>query len=89
MEGFLDALGTATLLLLVAVGLLAGWIAGAVAGRRRGLYLLLGVVGALATPVVLAALGLGILAAGGVILLLALAALGAVLILVLARANFD
>jgi uncharacterized membrane protein YeaQ/YmgE (transglycosylase-associated protein family) len=89
MEGFWDALGTVTLVLLVAVGLLAGWIAGAVAGRRRGLYLLLGVVGAVAAPFLLAALGLGLLAAGSLIAILAVAVLGALLILVLARLVFD
>ena len=89
MEGFWDTLGTVTLILLVAVGLLAGWIAGAVAGRRKGLYLLLGVVGAVAAPFVLAALGLGVLAAGGLIAILAVAVVGALLVLLLARMIFD
>jgi uncharacterized membrane protein YeaQ/YmgE (transglycosylase-associated protein family) len=89
MEGFWDALGTVTLVLLVVVGLLAGWLAGAVAGRRKGLYMLLGVVGAVAAPFLLAALGIGVLAAGGVIAILAVAAVGALLLLVLARMVFD
>jgi uncharacterized membrane protein YeaQ/YmgE (transglycosylase-associated protein family) len=89
MEGFWDALGTLTLILLVAVGLLAGWIAGMVAGRRKGLYLLLGVVGAVAAPFLLAAVGLGVLAAGGLIAILAVAVVGALLILILARLIFD
>jgi hypothetical protein len=57
MEGFWDALGTVTLLLLVAVGLLAGWIAGAVAGRRKGLYLLSASWARWPLPFLLAALG--------------------------------
>lgn len=89
MEGFLDALGVVALLLLVAIGLLAGWLAGAVAGRRRGLYLLLGVAGAVAAPFILAALGVGILAAGSLVALVLVAVLGAALILVLARVLFD
>jgi uncharacterized membrane protein YeaQ/YmgE (transglycosylase-associated protein family) len=89
MHGFFDALGSVTLVLLVAVGLLSGWIAGAVAGRRKGLYLVLGVVGAVAAPFVLAALGLGVLAAGGLIAILAVSLLGAALILVLAKLVFD
>jgi uncharacterized membrane protein YeaQ/YmgE (transglycosylase-associated protein family) len=89
MEGFWDALGTVTFILLVVVGLLAGWIAGAVAGRRKGLYLLLGVVGAVAAPFLLAALGVGMLAAGGLIAILAVALVGALLILIVARFVFD
>ena len=89
MEGFLDALGVVALVLLVGIGLVAGWLAGLVAGRRKGLYLLLGVAGAVAAPFVLAALGVGILAAGGLVAILIVAALGAALILVLARVVFD
>jgi uncharacterized membrane protein YeaQ/YmgE (transglycosylase-associated protein family) len=89
MEGFWDALGAVTLILLVLVGLIAGWIAGAIAGRRKGLYLLFGVVGAVAVPFLLAALGLGALAAGGLIAILAMAVAGALLILLVARAFLD
>jgi uncharacterized membrane protein YeaQ/YmgE (transglycosylase-associated protein family) len=89
MEGFLDTLGTVTLVLLVAIGLLSGWIAGAIAGRRKGLYLMLGVVGAVAAPILLAALGLGVLAAGGLLAILAAAVVGALLVLVLAKLLFD
>jgi len=89
MEAFLDALGAVTFALLVVVGLLAGWIAGSMAGRNRALYLVLGVVGALLAPFVLAALGLGILAAYGALAILIAALLGAMILLVLARALFD
>lgn len=86
MEGFLDALGMVTLLLLVAVGAASGLIAGRMAGRRTAAYVALGIVGAVATPFVLAALGLGILAAGGILLLLVVAFAGAVILLAVGRA---
>lgn len=86
MEGLLDALGMVTLLLLVAVGAASGLIAGRMAGRRTAAYVALGIVGAVATPFVLAALGLGILAAGGILLLLVVAFAGAVILLAVGRA---
>ncbi len=89
MEGFLDALGAFSLTVLVLVGLLAGWIASSIAGGHRLRYLVLGVVGAVALPFVLAALGIGILAAGGLLLLLIVAAIGAAIVLAIARAIFD
>jgi uncharacterized membrane protein YeaQ/YmgE (transglycosylase-associated protein family) len=86
MEGFLDAVGAVALVLLVLVGLGAGYIAGKVAGRNMALYLVVGVVAAVATPFVLAALGIGVLAAGGIILLMLVAALGAVVVLAIVQA---
>ncbi|SFO90408.1 GlsB/YeaQ/YmgE family stress response membrane protein [Tranquillimonas alkanivorans] len=89
MEGFLDALGTVALILLVLVGLLAGWIASVIAGGHRVRYMALGVAGAVVLPFLLAALGLGILAAGGLLAILAVALIGAVIVLVVAKAVFD
>ena len=89
MEAFLDALGFVSIVFLVVVGLLAGWIAATVAGGHRVRYMALGVVGALALPFVLAALGIGVLAAGGLILLLVVAAIGAAIVLAIAKAIFD
>jgi uncharacterized membrane protein YeaQ/YmgE (transglycosylase-associated protein family) len=90
VEGFLEALGTIGLILLIVVGLLAGWIASAIAGgRHRTRYLVAGVLAALATPFLLAAIGVGVLAAGGLLVILLAAAVGAVLVLLLARAIFD
>ncbi|ROU03608.1 GlsB/YeaQ/YmgE family stress response membrane protein [Histidinibacterium lentulum] len=86
MEGLLDALGTVALILLILVGLAAGWIASLVTGGNRPLYLALGVVAALATPFVLAALGLTALAAGGALVILAMGAVGAVVVLALVAA---
>jgi len=89
MEGLLDALGAVTLILLIAIGLLAGWIAGTVAGRRMPLYLMIGVVAAVAAPFIVAALGLGVLAAGGIIAILAVALVGALIVLAIVKAVFD
>ncbi|UWR33140.1 GlsB/YeaQ/YmgE family stress response membrane protein [Sulfitobacter sp. W027] len=86
MEAFLDTLGAVALIALVVVGLVAGAIAGAVAGRNRLLYLILGVVGAVALPFILAALGVTVVAAGGLLLLLVVAAIGAGLVLALVTA---
>ncbi|WPZ22263.1 GlsB/YeaQ/YmgE family stress response membrane protein [Sulfitobacter faviae] len=86
MEAFLDTLGAVALIALVVVGLAAGAIAGAVAGRNRVLYLVLGVVGAVALPFILAALGVTVVAAGGLLLLLVIAAIGAALVLALVAA---
>lgn len=86
MEAFLDALGAVALIALVVVGLAAGAIAGAVAGRNRVMYLVLGVVGAVALPFILAALGVTVVAAGGLLVLLAIAAIGAALVLALVAA---
>ncbi len=86
MEAFLDTLGAVALIALVVVGLVAGAIAGAVAGRNRLLYLILGVVGAVALPFILAALGVTVVAAGGLLLLLVVAAIGAGLVLALVSA---
>ncbi|UMA64501.1 GlsB/YeaQ/YmgE family stress response membrane protein [Roseivivax marinus] len=85
MEGLLDAIGALALVLLIAVGLAAGFLAGKIAGRNMALYLVVGVVAAVATPFVLAALGLGILAAGGLLLIALVAAIGAVVVLALVR----
>lgn len=87
MEGFLDMIGVVVLVLLAGVGAAAGVLAGKVAGRNLALYVIVGIFAAIATPFMLAALGVGILAAGGVLLLLVVAAIGAVLVLALVRAT--
>ena len=85
MEAFLDVLGAVSLTLLVLIGLLAGWIASIVAGGNTLRYIALGVAGAVALPFILAALGVGILAAGGLIAILIAALIGAVIVLAIAR----
>lgn len=90
MEGFLHALGGIGLALLVVIGLLAGWLASVVAGgRNRAGYLVLGVLAAVATPFVLAAIGVGVLAAGGLAAILVAAIFGAIVVLILAKFVFD
>jgi uncharacterized membrane protein YeaQ/YmgE (transglycosylase-associated protein family) len=89
MEAFLDALGAVSLTVLILVGLIAGWIAGALAGGSKLKYMALGVLGAVALPFILAALGVGLVAAGGLLVLLVVAAIGALIVLAIARKIFD
>lgn len=86
MEGFFEGLGIAALVILALVGLAVGWLAGLLTGRSKLVYALVGAVAALATPFVLAALGVTVLAAGGVLLVLVVGAVGAALVVALVRA---
>lgn len=86
MEEFFQGLGITALVLLAIVGALAGVIAGKIAGRRMPAYIVLGIVGAVAMPFVLAALGVTALAAGGLIVLLLAALVGAAIVLAIGRA---
>ena len=86
MEQLLEAMGIFALVLLASIGAVAGWIAGRIAGRRMPLYIAVGIGAALAAPFVLAALGLGVLAAGGVLVILALSAVAAIVVLAIVRA---
>lgn len=86
MEGFLEALGIVGLVVLVVIGLLAGYIASlAAGGRDRGRYMVIGVLAALATPFLLALVGVTVLAASGLVAILIAAILGAALVLVVAE----
>jgi uncharacterized membrane protein YeaQ/YmgE (transglycosylase-associated protein family) len=90
MEEVFQGIGVLGLIFLLLVGLLAGWIASKVAGdRHRGQYMAIGVVGALAAPFLLAALGVGLLALGGLVAVLAAAVVGAVIVLIVAKLIFD
>ena len=86
MEGFFEGLGIAALVILALVGLGVGAVAGLVTGRNKLVYALIGAVAALATPFVLAALGVTVLAAGGVLLVLVVGAVGAAVVVALVRA---
>ncbi len=87
MEDLLSGLGFAVLILLALVGLALGWLTSAVTGgRSRELFMIVGALAAVATPFVLAALGVAVLAAGGLLLVLLVAALGAALVLAFLRA---
>ncbi len=85
MEQFFDVIGATALILLVIVGAIAGAIAGWIAGRRMFLYILAGIVGAVALPFILAALGVGLLAAGGLLVILLVALVGAVIVLAIVQ----
>jgi len=85
MEALLDAIGAVVLVLLILIGLGAGYLAGKIAGRHKPLYLIVGVVAAIATPFLLAALGIGVLAAGGLVLVALVSAAGALVVLALVR----
>jgi uncharacterized membrane protein YeaQ/YmgE (transglycosylase-associated protein family) len=90
MEGFLEALGFIGLVVLVVVGLVAGWIASAASGGRdKGRYMAIGVVAAVATPFVLAILGVTALAAAGLVAILFAALIGAVIVLVIVNLVLD
>ncbi|TMV90832.1 GlsB/YeaQ/YmgE family stress response membrane protein [Thioclava sp. BHET1] len=90
MEDVLQAVGTIGLILLVIAGLLAGAVASLVTGgRHKAAYLAIGVLGALATPFIVAILGGAVLAAGGLLAILAMAVLGAVVVLVIGKLILD
>ena len=86
MEGFFEGLGITALVVLALIGLAVGWVAGAVTSRSKLLYAAIGAVAAMATPFVLAALGVTVLAAGGIVLVLIVGAIGAGLVVALVRA---
>ncbi|RVV97755.1 GlsB/YeaQ/YmgE family stress response membrane protein [Mesobaculum littorinae] len=88
MEDVLGALGIFALVVMALVGAVVGWIASVVAGGHRARLVALGVLGAVALPFVAAALGLGVIVGGGLLVLLLAAFLGAVALLILVRLIF-
>ncbi|UOM36644.1 GlsB/YeaQ/YmgE family stress response membrane protein [Acuticoccus sp. I52.16.1] len=89
MEEFFQALGTIGLIFLVVVGVLAGFLASAVqGGRNKVRNIVVGVVGALLLPLIVAVLATGVLAAGGLVLILLVALVGAVAVLAIVRLIF-
>lgn len=89
MEQVFQAIGAMGLVFLLLVGALSGWIAAKVSGGHKARYIAVGVIGALVTPFILAALGIGLLAMGGLIAVLAASLVGAVIVLIIARLIFD
>lgn len=83
IEDVFAGLGVAALAILALVGVAIGWLAGALTGRGKVLYALIGAAAALAMPFVLAALGVTVLAAGGV--LLVVGAVGAAVVVAVVR----
>ncbi len=86
MEEFFHALGVIGFVFLLVVGVLAGVLASQVqGGRNMPRNIVIGVVGALLLPFIVAVLAAGALAAGGLLLILVLAAIGAVAVLVIVQ----
>ncbi|GGC16391.1 hypothetical protein GCM10011363_35970 [Marivita lacus] len=89
MEQFFQALGTVGFLILLAAGVIAGLIASMLqGGRNKPRNVAIGVVGALLLPFLVALAAAGALAAGGLMLIVILALVGAVLVLVIAQLIF-
>ena len=88
MADFFANLGIATLVILGMIGLAVGWLAGAFTHRSKPLYALIGAAAAMATPFVLAALGVTVLAAGGVLAVIVVGAVAAAVVVALVRAVF-
>ena len=89
MEQLFQALGAVGFLILLAAGVIAGLIASMLeGGRNKPRNVAIGVVGALLLPFLVALAGAGALAAGGLMLIVFLALIGAVLVLAIARLIF-
>ena len=86
MGEFLEALGLVSLAVLAGAGLVVGGLLGVLTGRSLLAYAVIGALAAMATPFVLAALGVTVLAAGGLLLLLVVGAVGAAVVVGLVRA---
>ncbi|MFC3614638.1 GlsB/YeaQ/YmgE family stress response membrane protein [Lutimaribacter marinistellae] len=86
MEAFFDVVGVLALIIMALVGAGVGWIVGKTSRGSTGLYMLIGVLAAVSAPFLLAALGLSVVAAGGVILLVIMSGVVALIILGIARA---
>ncbi|HET7409797.1 MAG TPA: GlsB/YeaQ/YmgE family stress response membrane protein [Paracoccaceae bacterium] len=86
MEEFFQALGVIGLIILLVIGVAAGLIASTLqGGRNRARNIVIGAVGALLLPFIVTLLFAGVLAASGLLLILFLAAIGAVIVLAIAR----
>ncbi len=89
METFLQVLGIIGLAILVVIGTLAGLIASVITGGNRGTYVVIGVVGALAAPFLMALLGVTALAAAGLIAIIVASIIGAIIVLMIAHLILD
>lgn len=89
MEEFFQALGAIGLIFLVVVGVLSGFFASVIqGGRNKVRNIAVGVVGALLLPLIVAVLATGALAAGGLVLMLVVALIGAAAVLAIVRLIF-
>ncbi|SEQ01080.1 hypothetical protein SAMN05428995_102303 [Loktanella sp. DSM 29012] len=88
METFLDVVGALALILLALIGVVSGLIAAVITGGSKAKYVIAGVLGAVAFPFILAALGVTALAGAGLLLILFTGVVGAVILVVLVKALF-
>jgi uncharacterized membrane protein YeaQ/YmgE (transglycosylase-associated protein family) len=86
MEALLDVIGGLALIFLILIGAVAGYIASRVVDGPAALYVIVGIVAAVAAPFLLAALGLTALAAGGLVLILIAGAIFAAIVLAIVGA---
>jgi len=90
MEAFFEAVGYIGLVLLVVTGVLAGLLATKVTGDGHATRnVIVGVIGALAIPIILTGIGVGVLVAGGLVAMLVAALVGAIFVILIARMIFD
>lgn len=86
MEELFQALGLIGVIILIAAGVIAGLLASVLeGGRNKPRNVVIGIVGALLLPFLVAVAAAGALAAGGLLLIVFLALIGAVIILVIVR----
>ena len=86
MDTFLQVVGWGAVAILAVIGLVAGLVAAAITDGNRLVYVLAGVVGAVALPFVLALLGVTAAIGAGLLAILAIGAIGAVLLVALIKA---
>ncbi|QUS35966.1 GlsB/YeaQ/YmgE family stress response membrane protein [Falsirhodobacter algicola] len=89
MEDVLQGIGWVALILMVVIGAAAGWLAALVAGGHRARYVAIGVIAAVAAPLVIGLLAGGVLLAGGLLAVILMAVIGAAVVLVIAKLVFD
>ena len=80
MEDVLGGLGIAALVVLALAGAAIGFGIAKLMGRRGALGAVLGALAAMATPFLLALLGVTVLAAGGLLLVAVVGAIGAAVV---------
>ena len=82
----LQVIGWSAIVLLAVVGLIAGLIAAVITGGSKAKYILVGIIGAVTLPFVLALLGVTAAIGAGLLAILAIGIVGALLLVVLVKA---
>ncbi|WP_179378041.1 GlsB/YeaQ/YmgE family stress response membrane protein [Jannaschia marina] len=86
MEEVAQGIGVAALVVRALAGAGIGALIGKLSGRRASVYAAIGLVAAIATPFLLMALGVTVLAAGGLFLVALVGVVGAAVVVALVRA---